>query len=269
LLLGSSLDQGGFESNDTGIGVVEDSNSGGRVDAFELSALVLAEKDNLELAGLSLAFFVNLHVDLTLHFVGLHGEHHAHGLKVLRAGRGLVDGLYPEGGVLLSLLFNDDGSVALLGGDAVVGVFKSDHRVGAGFLNRVAEFGSTDFGVERVSGTEGHSFNRVLGLKNLEKRVNFDLGKILDSEADFEVLLNTANVFGGARVVGYRIHYVHLTFNFSHVAEGLLANHTTVALELLSLAAFRGALFSGPHNEEQERVECESGHGFPEFDVSG
>lgn len=74
-----------FGSGNNIVGVVRDSDSGRRVNAFELRALRLGKKDNLELAGLSLAVFIDLNVDLTLHFVRLHGEHHTHGLKVFRA----------------------------------------------------------------------------------------------------------------------------------------------------------------------------------------
>lgn len=164
---------------------------------------MLVKKDNLELAGLSLAFFVDFNVDLTLRFVRLHGEHHSHGLEVLRAGSGLIDGLNPEGGVLLSLLLDHNGSMALLGGNAVMGVFKSDNRVALGFFRQAIEV--RDLGLESGSSAEGHSFNRVLSLENLEKLIDLDVVKILDVEAGLEVLLDTANVFGGARVVGYRI----------------------------------------------------------------
>lgn len=84
-----------------------------------------------------------------------------------------------------------------------MGVFKSDNRVALGFFRGAIEV--RDLGLESGSSAEGHSFNRVLSLENLEKLIDLDVVKILDVEAGLEVLLDTANVFGGARVVGYRI----------------------------------------------------------------
>ena len=74
----------------------------------------------------------------------------------------------------MSLLLNDDGSMALLGGNTVVRVLESNNGVAFGFGSGAVEV--RDFGVEGGgSSAESHSFNGVLRFKNLKKLVNLNV----------------------------------------------------------------------------------------------